>query len=77
MMRSASAQSVLLASAPTITPNATTDQSSKNRGLLCPPIPIYSPDDAETMLVSPGDETRLILTSGDKLNLDINGNYQP
>lgn len=77
MERSASAQSALLPTGATITPNAAPGSVFQKLQVALPDYPNYSPDGAETTAVSPDGKTLLILTSGYNLNLDLNGNYQP
>jgi len=70
------AQTVLPTGA-TITPTAATGSVYQSLTVALPDYPSYSPDSAETTLISPDGKTLLILTSGYNLNLDSNGNYQP
>jgi hypothetical protein len=63
MMRGASAQSVLLPTGATITPNAAMGSVFQKLQVALPDYPNYSQDDAETTVV-PSGKTRLILTSG-------------
>lgn len=77
MVRSASAQSVVLPTGAIITPNAAPGSVFQKLQVALPDYPSYSPDSAETTAVSPDGKTLLILTSGYNLNLDMNGNYQP
>lgn len=71
----ASAQ--ILPTGATITPNAAPGSVFQPLTVALPDYPNYSPDSAETTVVSPDGKTMLILTSGYNLNLDPTGNYQP
>lgn len=70
------AQTVLPTGA-TITPSAAPGSVFQPLKVALPDYPNYSPDGAETTVISPDGKTLLILTSGYNLNLDVNGNYQP
>ena len=75
--RGAYAQSVVLPTGATITPNAAPGSFFQPLKVALPDYPNYSPDSAETTVVSPDGKTLLILTSGYNLNRDPDGNYQP
>ena len=70
-------QSDLLPTGATITPNAAPGSFFQPLKVALPDYPNYSPDSAETTVVSPNGKTLLILTSGYNLNLDPDGNYEP
>jgi len=72
----AHAQSVILPTGATITPNAATGSVFQPLTVALPDYPNYSPDGAETTAVSPDGKTLLILTSGYNLNRDANGHFQ-
>ncbi len=71
------AQSDVLPTGATITPNAAPGSFFQPLKVALPDYPNYSPDSAESTEVSPDGKTLLILTSGYNQNLDPDGNYQP
>ena len=66
----------ILPTGATITPTAAPGAIFQPLKIALPDYPNYSPDGAQTTVISRDGKTLLILTSGYNLNLDSNGNYQ-